>query len=390
MYIYAGKDEQGNTVSDLFMVNLQKLPYTPHLVLNGNQQSCNTRMVLLKSQHFCDTACGKLLVFGRYLNNNNNNNSSNNKTPLQQQQQQQQNNSPESTYSLWMLDLDTLEWEKQECDGHFEVGGWNYFTIINEAQSQISINNLLFLGNTDPYRPQGYDHFRDALVIHGESLGLYDIAEPRFSTEFVQLLNSPELSDFSIVAADGQEIYVHQVILLTRWPHFKNIHKSGMSESIERRMTIPEPFEVIMAFLKFLYSDRLDDNEPWEVVCDLLVMANMYLLHRLKKLCCERLYRNHMTIESCGLIFEKAIMAEEVGLKLLVLSFMFQNYGSILKSNMLMELPHSIREEFLDSVPEEAVLEVGRSRQYQQPTIYNNKINLSKTVSTPLYGAMND
>jgi hypothetical protein len=160
MYIYAGKDEQGNTVSDLFMINLQKLPYTPHLVLGGSQQqqqSCSSRMVLLKSQHFCDTACGKLLVFGRYLNNNNNSN----------KHQQQQQNSPESTYSLWMLDLDTLEWEKQECDGHFEVGGWNYFTIVNETsgeqtdtQSQININNLLFLGNTDPYRPQGYDHFR--------------------------------------------------------------------------------------------------------------------------------------------------------------------------------------------------------------------------------------
>lgn len=162
IYIYAGKDEQGNTVSDLFMVNLQKLPYTPHLVLSGNQQSCNTRMVLLKSQHFCDTACGKLLVFGRYLNNSNTT-----KSNLLQPSQTNNNNSPESTYSLWMLDLDTLEWEKQECDGHFEVGGWNYFTIINEksgeqneAQNQISINNLLFLGNTDPYRPQGYDHFR--------------------------------------------------------------------------------------------------------------------------------------------------------------------------------------------------------------------------------------
>lgn len=224
--------------------------------------------------------------------------------------------------------------------------------------------------------------FRDALVIHGESLGLYDIAEPRFSSEFVQLLNSPELSDFSIIALDGQEIYVHQVILLTRWPHFKNIHKSGMSESIQRRMTIPEPFEVIMAFLKFLYSDRLDENEPWEVVCELLVMANMYLLHRLKKLCCERLFRCHLTIESCGLIFEKAIMAEEVGLKLLALSFMFQNYGSLLKSNMLMELPQSIRDEFLDSVPEEAVLEVGRTRhlnhyqqQQQNTTLYNSNSN---------------
>jgi hypothetical protein len=224
------------------------------------------------------------------------------------------------------------------------------------------------------------------LVIHGESLGLYDIAEPRFSTEFVQLLNSPELSDFSIIAANGQEIYAHQVILLTRWPHFKNIHKSGMSESIERKMTIPEPVEVIMAFLKYLYSDRLDENEPWEVVCDLLVMANMYLLHRLKKLCCERLFRRHMTIDSCGLIFEKAIMAEEVGLKLLVLSFMFQNYGSILKSNMLMDLPPSIREEFLDSVPEEAVLEVGRARyisHHQQLPISNS------STSTTLYNSNN-
>lgn len=235
--------------------------------------------------------------------------------------------------------------------------------------------------------------YRDALVVHGESLGLYDIAEPRFSTEFVQLLNSPELSDFSIIAANGQEIYVHQVILLTRWPHFKNIHKSGMSESIERKMTILEPVEVIMAFLKFLYSDRLDENEPWEVVCDLLVMSNMYLLHRLKKLCCERLYRCHMTIDSCGLIFEKAIMAEEVGLKLLALSFMFQNYGSILKSNMLMDLPSSVREEFLDSVPEEAVLEVGRSRYISQPplpinntsAIYpnNNMIYLNSNTSQP-------
>lgn len=142
MYIYAGKDEQGNTVSDLYVINLLNTIYTPHLVLSGHQQSA--QMVLLKSQHFCDTTCGKLVVFGRYLNHNNTN---------------------EGIYSLWMLDLDTLEWEKKQAfDGVFEAGGWNYFTIINESsndyQSQVNVNNLLFLGNTDPYRPQGYDHFR--------------------------------------------------------------------------------------------------------------------------------------------------------------------------------------------------------------------------------------
>lgn len=141
MYIYAGKDEHGNTISDLYVVNLNTPPYTPHLVLNGNT---NSQMVLLKSQHFCESICGKLLVFGRYLTNNT-------------------TNSTESMYGLWMLDLDTLIWQRQECNANFDIGGWNYFTVMTEniqGGGEVNLNNLFFLGNTDPFRPQGYDHFR--------------------------------------------------------------------------------------------------------------------------------------------------------------------------------------------------------------------------------------
>lgn len=145
MYIYAGKDEHGNTVSDLFVVNLNTPSfYTPHLMLSSACSVNNQHMVLLKSQHFCEAICGdKLLVFGRYLSSNSN---------------------TESHYGLWMLNLDTLIWTKQECSNtNFDVGGWNYFTIITEQigqEQQIQLNNLFFLGNTDPFRPQGYDHFR--------------------------------------------------------------------------------------------------------------------------------------------------------------------------------------------------------------------------------------
>lgn len=198
MYIYAGKDEQGNTVSDLFMVNLNMAPYTPHPLLSGT----SSPMVLLKSQHFCEAVCGKLLVFGRYINNNNskpiyhhtNNNNAlshgggdggggcdgnyrrmaaatGGTTTLSSSAIQNNNNAPESMYGLWMLDLDTLEWEQQDCDASFGVGGWNYFTVIteniqpppnNEQQQSppVALNSLLFLGNTQFYRPQGYDHFR--------------------------------------------------------------------------------------------------------------------------------------------------------------------------------------------------------------------------------------
>lgn len=197
------------------------------------------------------------------------------------------------------------------------------------------------------------------MVINGESLGLYDIPlSLQVSCEFSRLLNNPELSDFVIVPAGGQEFHVHQVILITRWPHFRNIYKSGMIESRQRRMEIPEPYHVVLAFLKYLYNDRLDSEESCEIICDVLVLANMYLLSRLKKMCCERLYRHHLSIHTCGLIFEKAIMAEEVGLKLLALDYMFRNYGQVLKSNIVSDMSASIRKEFLDAVPEGAMLQV--------------------------------
>ncbi|KAI9019968.1 hypothetical protein CLU79DRAFT_756555 [Phycomyces nitens] len=380
MYIYGGKDEHGSTVSDLYMINLLVPPYTPHLVLSGEQSSTSSKMVLLKSQHFCDAVCGKLLVFGRYLS--------------KIQEANHNNSVPEAAYSLWMLDLDTLEWERQECNMHFEVGGWNYFTAFKEQmipgteeeddQSVAVVNSLLFLGNTDTYRPQGYDHFRDALVINSETLGLYDIGPPCCLNQLSQLLTNPELSDFVIVVSGGQEIQVHQVILITRWPHFRNMYNSGMTEALERRLEIPEPYEVVMVLLKYLYTDRLDENGSWDVLCQVLVVANMYLLSRLKKMCCEQLYRRHMSVESCGTIFEKAILTDEIGLKMLTLDFIFRNYGSVLKSSTLMHMPLLVHQEFLEAIPDEAVLDIGQMRTSNITKPIGSKTSgLSKTYSTP-------
>ncbi|KAL7329538.1 hypothetical protein PS15p_204617 [Mucor circinelloides] len=396
MYIYAGKDEHGNTVSDLFVVNLNTPPYTPHLVLNG---STNSQMVLLKSQHFCEAVCGKLLVFGRYLTQPNTalmSTSNSSSSSSSSSGHSSIGSNPESMYGLWMLDLDTLTWERQDCNANFKIGGWNYFTIISESNDQsmdqqVTLNSLFFLGNTDPFRPQGYDHFRDALIINGETLGLYDIPPPSISSEFSRLLNNPELSDFIIVPSNGQELHVHQVILITRWPHFRNIYKSGMMESRQRRMEIPEPYDVVLAFLKYLYNDQLDDNESCEIICQVLVLANMYLLYRLKKICCERLYRHHLTIETCGVIFEKAIAAEEAGLKSLTLDFMFRNLGYILKANVLLQMSPMIRTEFLEAVPEDAVLEV-HHRSARNPTCSTStKFSASKhtAYTTTTYNTTN-
>ncbi|RUS16036.1 hypothetical protein BC938DRAFT_476720 [Jimgerdemannia flammicorona] len=374
LYIYAGKDEQGTTVSDLFSIDLSTPGLHPHQVL-GCHYGGSGQLVLLKSQHFCEAVCGKLLVFGRYLVNDGTGASG---SGVSSSTSVAGSGTGGSVYGLWLLDLSTLEWKKMDCSGSFDTGGWNYFTVTEDISSGPSRSSrssvhsldlsshaqddlpdhLLFLGNTDPIRPQGYDHFRDMLLLPAETLGLYSIPPARISHDFGRLLDNPELSDFVIVPSDRREIHVHQIILMSRWPHFRNVHNSGMIESTHHRMEIPEPHDVVLAFLRYLYTDTVDEYESWEVVADVLVLANMYLLHRLKKICCDLLYRHHMRVETCARIFEKAVIAQEHGLKQLALEFIFRNYGGVLKAQVLTDLSPGVTEEFLDAVPEGAVLEV--------------------------------
>ncbi|OZJ06408.1 hypothetical protein BZG36_00576 [Bifiguratus adelaidae] len=409
LYIYAGKDEHGTTVSDLFCIELSTENYVPHQILGAHYGHYGARgqLVLLKSQHFCEAVCGKLLVFGKYIVNDGPNHSGNltmgGSNGTLSSSNRTSNTSPQvlttgtPVYGLWMLDLDTLEWKRMDCSSNFDVGGWNCFTVVNDLDSPVqarqnsasrrwqnqpsghpsssamiidsdlqkalpSNSNLLFLGNTDPVRPQGYDHFREALYIPTESLGLYDIPTSQISNEFSHLLGTVDLSDFVIATSDGHEIPVHKVILMTRWSHFQNIFRSGMIEATQNRMEVPEPYPVVYVFLKYIYTDHVSEHESTDVLCDLLVMANMYLIPRLAKMCCEILYRHHLSIESCGMIFEKAIMSAEIGLKMLTVEFMFRHLGALLRSGAIMEMGPEIRDEFLESVPEEAVLEVSGRR----------------------------
>lgn len=119
MYIYAGRDEDGNTVSDLLAIHLNALPYAAHNVLQGSQ--------MIKSRHFCENVGKNLFIFGSGDEKN-------------------------STYKLWMLDLKTLVWE--DCQFDFDIAAWNYFTYIPNQ------TKFLVLGNTDASRPVGHDHFR--------------------------------------------------------------------------------------------------------------------------------------------------------------------------------------------------------------------------------------
>ncbi|KAF9404192.1 hypothetical protein BGZ94_004316 [Podila epigama] len=357
LWIYAGKDEAGQTVSDLHSIDLDTLKVLPHIGITG-------KVVLLKSQHFSESIGNQLVVFGKYLNEF----------------------TGTSLYGLWIMDLEQLEWRKLDIDHCLEDGVWNYFTIVSKHQAESGSNSsctdiaksdrddggsgpsLVFLGNTEKDRPQPYDHFRDVLSISVEYLGIFQIPPSTLQTHMSMMLDNEEFSDFSIVSKGSlQKIHVHRMVLSSRWPHFRNMHASGMIESTRGSMILPEPYPVVYAFLKFLYTDTVDAKLDFAIVCDVMIMANIYLLERLKKLCASILHKHHLQVDTCVRIFQAACVSQEHGLKKLSQEFIFRHCGAVMKTEEWLLMwsqsegsgaQRAALEEFIEGIPEEASLEL--------------------------------
>ncbi|ORX96608.1 galactose oxidase [Basidiobolus meristosporus CBS 931.73] len=327
IYIYAGKDESGSTVDDLFSLDLVNLKIHPCFGITG-------KIELLKSQHFTEAVGNRLLVFGKYICEA----------------------IPQAAYGLWALDLTTWKWTQMDCKSALSNGVWNYFTVMEDESKDHT--NLLLLGNTEKVRPTPYDHFRDLLSLNLESFGIWTIPPSTVNSDFAYLLNEQELSDFQIVTEEGRTLYVHKVILVARWPHFRSLLQSNMSEINGGRMKVEESYPVMHTFLKYIYQDSFDEESPWHITADVLVLAEMYMVHRLKKICANLLYHKHLRVDTCAYIFQQAVMSQEEGLKVLVVEYIFENYGAVMKTSGLLDMPAHIREDFLECVPDDATLTI--------------------------------
>ncbi|RKP22812.1 hypothetical protein SYNPS1DRAFT_19536, partial [Syncephalis pseudoplumigaleata] len=308
MFIYAGKNGSGKTVTDLYALDLRLNKLLPQTGITGDIEP-------LKSYQFTEyIGDNRILIFGKFLK------------PSQ-----------EVEHSTWLLDIDTLVCRKLPNERYLDSGSWSYFTTVTTeelGETAAGIGDprqrrLVFLGNADAERPEVYDHFRDLLVVDIEPTGVWQIPRVTMELDFSQLLESSELTDFTLKPADGEPIGVHRAVLHARWPHFRMMYTSGMKEATCDGIDFPEPHSVVMAFSRFLYTDQLDEDAPVDVVLGVLSMASLYLLPRLTKLCCRRLAEKHLTTSTAAKIFQAAITANECGLKLVALEYIFRNFGRV-------------------------------------------------------------
>ncbi|CAJ0745629.1 22126_t:CDS:2 [Entrophospora sp. SA101] len=252
----------------------------------------------------------------------------------------------EVSIGVWSLDLDSLQWHKFEDGERFVQGKWHYFAMAEN-------NSHFFLfGNPEE---DSDEYFSNVLSIDLQEYGISRIPPTTIGWDFQQLINDEATSDFVIRSKEPKSppFHVHRIILIARWSHFSNMINSGMLESYNKSLTIPESYKTVQAFVSFLYTDVIDDQFSVDTIADLMILGNMYLIPRLKSLCCACL-QSKINIDNVSRIYQCASVAEIFALKKRCMRFININFGPVSRTQGFRSLPKEILFDFLDNLPDKA------------------------------------
>ncbi|KAJ3129848.1 hypothetical protein HK098_008096 [Nowakowskiella sp. JEL0407] len=245
-------------------------------------------------------------------------------------------------------------------------------TAPNSSSKSASKARIVLFGAEDN---SSDDYVSRLLLLDMEQFGFYDI--PGINTHEDDILSSAkaipqslmydistmltnlgDFTDFELVSsidANPVPIRVHKTILLARWPHFSALIRSGMTESQIGSLPLPEKTRTLQEFVNYIYTDSVS-NAPTEVVSDLLILANLYCLERLQKMCAVRLYTQELTVENSAQAFERAVKVHDEGLIKMSVRFITENFGAVSRTPEFRSLNGEILRVFWDSMPPSATI----------------------------------
>ena len=146
-----------------------------------------------------------------------------------------------------------------------------------------------------------------------------------------------------------------------------------MRESSVGSCEIPECYDVVRAFLYYLYTDNLQisgeaaeingdsDDDEWKdddesavmLLCDLLHLSNLYDIPRLTLLITNRL-RRAMNIANVAFILQTAWNTRTLGLKTDAMHFVLKNLGKCVRILGFAEMSKELIVEVVASIPQSA------------------------------------
>lgn len=167
-----------------------------------------------------------------------------------------------------------------------------------------------------------------------------------YTNSMRSLVNEEDFSDVTfLVENDTFKIYAHRAILAQRCEHFGAMFRSGMRESVERTISIPNiSKKVFLMLLEYIYTDsvkiQVDD------AIDLYIAADLYHLERLRDMCCTVVRRN-LSSENSGPLLQLAADAHCHVLKEVCLNFIVENFDIVSKTEGIKQVSHTLLLEIL-------------------------------------------
>lgn len=162
--------------------------------------------------------------------------------------------------------------------------------------------------------------------------------------DITKSFDDPVTSDLKF-SVEGRLIHVHKSILKIRCDHFRSMFQSCWEEDEKQVIEISQyTYTVYKAFLKYLYTDRVD-LKPEEAI-GLLDLANAYCEPILKKLC-EQIIKKGMTTDNVAMLYAAAIKFEAKELEDFCFRFALNHMTAVTQTEAFGQLEECILKEFI-------------------------------------------
>ena len=118
-----------------------------------------------------------------------------------------------------------------------------------------------------------------------------------------KMINNPLGSDVKLVAGDdGFALFAHKIILISRSEVFRAMLTTGMRESLQASIELPDMDQAILLLLmEFIYTDTVEISA--ECAIPLFVVADKYRVERLQRMC-ESFILKSLDVDNVCQIFE--------------------------------------------------------------------------------------
>ncbi|KAG2221246.1 hypothetical protein INT45_012367 [Circinella minor] len=244
------------------------------------------------------------------------------------------NITPESQQlHIWALNVVSMSWSRIDAGPALAQGSWLRGLLYEDRNQFIVFGHPGRSMHADhTQRIVHFDHFAS---IDTEAFGVYRPPRltfgPAAQEAGLALLSNPALSDITMISIDGYRVRANSKILAQRWP---SVHSrltplvspktsSSSFSSIKYTLTFPDCYDILVAFLQFLYTDHLttvEQNQP-RILTRLLLLADLFSLERLKALTVHSLHQM-LQISTAPDIYQTAALADCASLQIRALRVM--------------------------------------------------------------------